>query len=90
MKNYNCPKGMVKWTHRAMMLSFLFLIIGIILIIVSAYRPVLTTKDIEESATMLNIGIVFIVIYVLMMLLSSVNAFIRGCYLTAVGAFLLS
>jgi len=80
-----CSKGMMKWTHRAMILAFVLLIVGLALIIVASDKKY--SKQEKDSLT--YGGIALVIVYAVIMLVSLFNALSKGCYATALGAFFL-
>ncbi len=80
---YNCPKGYMKWTHRAMVLAILSLIVGIVL---TAYS---LSKDYPKNVELLYPGVGLMVFFLIAMIISLGNAYSRGCYKTAAAIWFL-
>lgn len=92
----SCPKGTMLWTHRAIALAVLLLIISICLIIVpivDVYKKrnndpaqqQLMWKDISKYIIS---GAVLLAIAIILLIGSQVNAIYRGCWKTAAIIFI--
>lgn len=78
----NCPKGTMLWTHRAMIVALLCLVVGLPILVGSGMEEDQKTK--QEMAVA---GSWLIIIWAIIMFVAMVNGFARGCWRTGLVAF---
>jgi hypothetical protein len=83
-KQVTCPKGAMLWTHRAMMVALLCLVVGLPILVGSNME-----QDQQTKQDMATSGSWLIIVWAILMFGCMVNAFARGCWRTGLVAFFL-